>query len=87
MAVARWRWAHACRVRSWQRRTYRAYRAQGLSPYDTQAKIRGTTVAVQRRRQVLARQRYRDRWGGDPSHVGSEAWRRWMRARAGEPVT
>ena len=75
---------HRATSRMWHRTAYRRYRAHGLSAYEAQARMHGRPVAEQRRRQILARRRYRQRWGGDPQKMGSEAWRRWMFSRCGE---
>lgn len=70
----------------WRTRWRRAYwrlRAEGLSSYEAKARLRGTTPEQERARMIGYKRRYRQRWGGDPTHFGSEAHKRWLLAREG----
>ena len=70
--------------RAYKPRTYRALLAQGFSSYEAKAKMTGIPIAKFRRACIAYQSRLRARWGGNPSHVGSEAWKRRILARFAE---
>lgn len=75
---AHWRLDQRCAIRNWRRGVIRRLRARGASNWEVRAAIHGRPLDVQKEI-ILSRascQRYRDRWGGDPSSIGSAAWRR-----------
>lgn len=77
-SFARWLAMHRGRARHWWRRRYHALRAQGLSAYAADARLKGWTAAQVRRAKQRRERRIIARWGGYPYHVGSEAWKRWV---------
>lgn len=61
---------------TYRRRRRWRLRQQGFTYYEVEAKIRGTTPEYERERHRAIGRAYRTKWGGHPSYVGSEAWKR-----------
>lgn len=76
MTVTHWRRDQRCAMRAWRRGVIERLRAQGASAYEIRAAYHGRTLAKEIMSSRASTQRYRDRWQGDPSDLGSPAWQR-----------
>ena len=75
------RMTSACALRTWKKRRYHELRAQGLTARQVKARMNGTTPEYEQWKALRNQRLRRERYGGQPSNVGSEAWYRWMLAK------